>query len=284
MALQGSLSELSLPDVIQLVAVSGKTGAFHVTRGDTEGEIYLTNGQITDARVGDLRGEHAVYEMAIWSEGDFRFEPGVVSAELTVRKSNANLMMEAARRMDEWRVLSRKIPSLDLVPVFPKRDRNQDQVTLSPQEWILVTRIDGRSSIEEIAKELRWAAFDVSKLLFGMVTSGLVELMKPGEGGGGEGYLDARPSPITLLGLAEKIRKMALSIVGADGEKSIEEQYQSTRTRIEHGDGMNAIRTMIEENGKAISKLKGADVAEMFAEEVQPLLGEEAAGPVSGAV
>ncbi len=285
MALQGSLSELSLPDVIQLVAVSGKTGAFHVKRGDVEGEIFLTNGQITDARVGELRGEHAVYEMAIWSEGDFVFEPGVISAEMTVRKSNANLMMEAARRMDEWRVLSRKIPSLDLVPVFPKRDRHQDQVTLSPQEWILVTRIDGTSSIEEIARSLRWAAFDVSKLLFGMVTSGLVELVQPGENGGtgGAGRLDARPSPVTLLGLAEKIRGMAMSIVGADGEDGIDAQYQNARMRIEHGDGIDAIRTMIDEHGRTITRLKGADVAEMFAEEVQPLLGEPGAGSGSEA-
>ena len=284
MALQGSLSELSLPDVIQLVAVSGKTGAFHVKRGEIEGEIFLTNGQITDARVGELRGEHAVYEMAIWSDGDFVFEPGVISSDITVRKSNANLMMEAARRMDEWRVLSRKIPSLDLVPVFPTRDRHQDQVTLSPQEWILVTRIDGKSSIEEIARALRWAAFDVSKLLFGMVTSGLVELMQPGEGGQSGGYLDARPSPVTLLGLAEKIRKMALSIVGGEGEGAIENQYQNARTRIEHGDGIGAIRTMIEEHGRTIAQLKGADVADMFAEEVQPLLGEQVAGAGSGAV
>ena len=47
MAFQGSLKELPLPDIIQLVSVSGKTGVFSLTRNnDPAGEIYL-RGQNT---------------------------------------------------------------------------------------------------------------------------------------------------------------------------------------------------------------------------------------------
>ena len=62
--------------------------------------------------------------MAIWSEGDFTFKPGEETDNVTIHLSNANLMMEAARRLDEWRVLSRKIPSLDLIPFFTSRDQS----------------------------------------------------------------------------------------------------------------------------------------------------------------
>lgn len=277
MALQGSLSELSLPDVIQLVSVSGKTGAFHLDRSGEEGAIYLHDGQIVDATVGALRGEHAVYEMAIWSDGEFSFNAGERSEQVTVHRSNANLMMEAARRLDEWRVLSRKIPSLDLVPFFPPRDRGQDQVTLSPQEWILVTRVDGRRSIQEIATVLQWSAFDVSKLLFGMIASGLVALRAPSEGDA-TGTADERwkggASPLTLLGLAEKIRSVALGVVGDDGTLTIDKQHASARTQIERGAGFSAIREMVDQHSKAIAMLKGTDVAAMFDEQVRPLLGE----------
>lgn len=272
MALQGSLAELSLPDVIQLVSVSGKTGAFHLQRDGEVGKIYLKEGQIADAAVGNLRGEHAVYEMAIWSQGDFSFNPGEETDQITVHKSNANLMMEAARRLDEWRVLSRKIPSLDLIPFFPPRDRGLDQVTLSPHEWILVTRVDGRRSIEEIAAILRWSAFDVSKLLFGMITSGLVALRSPEEAEG-ESRLNAGPSTVTLLGLAEKIRSVAVQVVGPGGERTIQKQYAGARTLIERGEGLRAIQSMVEQHSKAITLLKGADVAAMFDEQVRPLLG-----------
>jgi len=271
MALQGSLSELSLPDVIQLVSVSGKSGAFHLVNGEEQGKIFLKDGQIIDAFIGNLRGETAVYEMAIWSSGDFSFEPGETSAEVTVQRSNANLMMEAARRLDEWRVLSRRIPSLDLVPFFSPRE-GQDQVTLSPQEWILVTHVDGHRSIEDVATILRWSAFDVSKLLFGMITSGLVGLREPEEDQDGGGF-HAGPSPITLLGLAEKIRTVAIDVVGPGGEKTIEKQYAGACTSIERGGDLGVIREMVAQNSKAISLLKGAEVAAMFDEQVRPLLG-----------
>ena len=155
MSLQGSLSELPLPDVIQLVSVSGKTGAFEIQGDEETGTIYLRDGQIVDAMIGNLRGDSAVFEMAIWSEGTFIFKPGEESDQTTIHMSNASLMMEAARRLDEWRVLSRKIPSLDLVPYFSSREKGADQVTLSPQEWILVTRIDGERTIDQITTTLR---------------------------------------------------------------------------------------------------------------------------------
>ncbi|PYQ19192.1 MAG: hypothetical protein DMF81_22625 [Acidobacteria bacterium] len=118
MAFQGSLAELHLPDIIQLISVSGKTGVFHLTSGALAGEIYLSDGKIVHAQLDDVSGEEAVYALAMWSQGDFRFDPGVSTELRTISKSNTNLLMEAARRLDEWRVLSKKIPSTDLVPEF----------------------------------------------------------------------------------------------------------------------------------------------------------------------
>ena len=274
MSLQGSLSELPLPDVIQLVSVSGKTGAFEI-QGELEaGRIFLRDGQIVDAMVGRLRGDSAVYEMAVWSQGSFVFRPNEETEQVTIHISNANLMMEAARRLDEWRVLSRKIPSLDLVPYFTTRDQGADQVTLSPQEWILVTRIDGQHSIEEIANQLKWAPFDVSKLLFGMVTTGLVALGNSAESAEAGQRWQTGPNPVTLLGLAEKIRSVALDVAGTGGERTIEKQYNAARTLIERGEGFNALYEMVEQHTKAISLLKGAATAAMFDEQVRPLLGE----------
>jgi len=212
--------------------------------------------------------------MVIWSEGTFVFKPGEESDRITVHQSNAALMMEAARRLDEWRVLSRKIPSLDLVPYFNPREKGADQVTLSPQEWILVTHIDGVFSIEEIANELRWAPFDVSKLLFGMITKGLVALGSSAEVDDEGQRWQEGLNPVTLLGLAEKIRAVAIDVVGPGGERTIEKQYTSARTLIERGEGFIALREMVDQHTKAISLLKGSDTAAMFDEQVRPLLGE----------
>src|ERR1700688_436404 len=176
MAFQGSLKELPLPDIIQLVSVSGKTGVFTLKRnGDSSGEIYLRGGQIVHAHVGDLTGEEAVYELAIWPEGEFVFTPGQETDLTTIQKSNTNLLMEAARRIDEWQVLSKRVPSTRLVPVFTNQTATTS-VSLTPQEWGLICKIDERRSIEEIAVGLNMSPFEVCKLLYGLLTSGLVAL------------------------------------------------------------------------------------------------------------
>src|SRR5207237_6806436 len=142
MAFQGSLKELPLPDIIQLVSVSGKTGKFTLSRDADRGFIYLKNGQMVHASVGDLAGEEAIYSLAIWNQGDFQFTPGEESDRQTITKSNTNLLMEAARRLDEWRVLSRKIASVEQVPDLQTREGRHEQTTHNPQEWMIISKID----------------------------------------------------------------------------------------------------------------------------------------------
>ena len=76
MSFQGSIQELPVPDIIQLVSVSGKTGMFTLVRGTERGFIYLKNGHMVHASLNDLTGDEAIYALAIWSSGDFQFTPG----------------------------------------------------------------------------------------------------------------------------------------------------------------------------------------------------------------
>ena len=58
MAFQGSLAELHLPDIIQLISVSGKTGVFQLTNGALQGQIYLHDGKIVHASLEDQKGDY----------------------------------------------------------------------------------------------------------------------------------------------------------------------------------------------------------------------------------
>src|SRR5881397_879469 len=176
MAFQGSLAELHLPDIIQLISVSGKTGVFHLTDGPLKGQIYLHDGKIVHAQLEDAVGEEAVYTLAIWSQGDFKFEPGTATELRTISKSNTNLLMEAARRLDEWRVLSKKIPSVDMIPEFVVQESREGQINLNTSEWMILSKIDGHRSIKSIAGTGRLSVFDISKILYGLVATGLIRL------------------------------------------------------------------------------------------------------------
>ncbi len=270
MALQGSLSDIALPDVIQLVSVSGKTGVFTLSGDGADGKIFIKGGQITDAVAGKLGGEYAVYEMAGWHKGQFIFTAGIESERVTVNKSNTSLMMEAARRLDEWRVLQRKIASMDLVPYFLPREPGQDQITLSPQEWAIVTKIDGQLSIAKLGDVAGLPAFDVCKVLYGLVTSGLIALRSPEEKA--VQAVPVPPSPRSLLALAENVRKLADESVGLSGSIAIEKQYRIARAEIEAGGGVNSVSSLVDRLARAISLLEGGDRAGEFLRKVTPLL------------
>lgn len=179
MAFQGSLKELPLPDVIQLVAVSGKTGAFWIEDRGERGKIYLRDGKIVHAETSDQVGEEAVYELATWTEAEFRFETEDRPQESTIEQSNTSLLLEAARRIDEWRILAKRVPSTKMVPILTDDDTPRG-VSFTPREWRVVKKIDGRSSIDAIGRELDESAFDVAKIVYDLINSGVVRLEKEG--------------------------------------------------------------------------------------------------------
>src|SRR5688500_7703635 len=176
MAFQGSLAELHLPDIIQLISVSGKSGVFHLSDGPHHGQIYLHDGKIVHAEIDGAAGEEAVYALAIWSQGEFKFEPGIATELRTISKSNTNLLMEAARRLDEWRVLSKKIPSTVMIPEVVVQDTREGQINLNTSEWLILRKIDGRRSLKAIAVASGLSVFDVAKILYGLIATGLIRL------------------------------------------------------------------------------------------------------------
>jgi hypothetical protein len=305
MSFQGSLNELPLADIVQLVAVSGKTGMFSMTRASEKGYVYLHNGQITHAKVGDIEGDDAIYALALWSHGTFQFSPGVESDTHTITRSNTNLLLEAARRSDEWKILSRKIPATDSVPVLVSRDGATGPVTLTPLEWKVVTKTDGQRSIEDIARGLRLSSFDVAKTLYGLVTAELVEISKARAASPPAAPAPARRTaasapampPVTgrsltnvsthsgafqalskgdekrsLQILCTKVKQEAEGAAGVAGDASIERPYRSALAELDRGRGLEVVRELIRTHEKAIAALRGSAAARAFRETMNPLL------------
>ena len=275
MAFQGSLAELHLPDIIQLVSVSGKTGVFHLSDGGHRGDIWLHEGRIVHAEHEELWGEDAVYALAIWRSGEFRFEAGVAAPRQTIQKNNTNLLMEAARRLDEWRVLSKKIPSVELVPEFVILENREGQINLNTMEWLLLSKIDGQRSVRQIAAAARMGVFDAAKLLYGLVATNLIRLREkaPADAAASTVAPSARPAaptrpaapsvapPPALTHLA-RLRDECVALLGPVGESVVQKHYMRARGEIERGAGPEAIEEAVQQIARAAGILKGSAVAE----------------------
>ena len=280
MAFQGSLQELPLPDIIQLVAVSGKSGVFNLQREQRLGQIYLRDGQIVHAASGDrLIGEEAMYELATWAEGEFRFEAGVDAPELSISKTNTNLLMEAARRIDEWNVLSKRIPTVQHIPVFREEDVTTS-VSFAPNEWSIICKVDGRRSIEEIALSLGQSPFEVSKALYGLVTSGLLalreDIIRPYE------QILAGLDDATADGLAQQLIALAREI-GApatpETESRVERAGEVYGRRRQTGRPVEALEELLQALEQAMLIAKGPEAVPALDQRARQLFAQVAHAP-----
>ena len=173
--IQGSMREAPLPDIIQLVSQGGKTGCFHVLEDPKRAKIYLKGGRIVHAVTNECEGLDALYQVALWLDGSYHFEEGDALVETTITKPNPSILMEMHKRMDEWRVISQKIGSLDLYPCSTLLP-GESASGVHPREARLLGALTGYYSVEELAALQGNPVLSIAKDLYGLVMAGHVVL------------------------------------------------------------------------------------------------------------
>ena len=154
--------------------------------GEGLGDRLVTAGVITQREMErHLRQaiENVVFELMSWREGFFSFEEkalGDVPLDARIRISTESLLMEGARRIDEWSRIADKVPSLTVVPSLAAADEGRDSmVDLLPHEWEVLMTIDSAQDLRAIAASLGRSEFEVAKIVYGLVTTGVVEIRDP---------------------------------------------------------------------------------------------------------
>jgi uncharacterized protein DUF4388 len=123
--------------------------------------------------------ESVVFELFSWREGGFSFvdaKDDTAAMDSSIRVSTESLLMEGARRIDEWSRIADKVPNGYVIPQFaPLDDEPESPIDLRPNEWELLSLVDGERTIRDIAALLAMSEFDVAKAIYGMIATGLVE-------------------------------------------------------------------------------------------------------------
>jgi hypothetical protein len=101
--LRGNLKDFSLPDIIQLVGFGRKTGVLRVVCAGGGAALFFEEGNVIHAEFPGAEGEKAVFSLFRVPHGEFRFQTNVPSPARTIAMDPTNLVMEAARLLDESR-------------------------------------------------------------------------------------------------------------------------------------------------------------------------------------
>jgi len=177
-------------------------------RGDGRrlGEILVGMGTLSQReleRQVRMQVEEVVFEVVSWREGYFSFAEGPLAGlrtEAEIRIPTEAVLMEGARRIDEWSRIERHITHLGVVPgLAPVEDDLHGALDLLPSEWELLALIDGERDLRGIAAALGRSEFEVAKIVFGLATSGVITLRDP----------QAGQAPAKELGLPEQLSHVA---------------------------------------------------------------------------
>jgi response regulator RpfG family c-di-GMP phosphodiesterase len=97
----GSLKEMGLPDMVQVLFHGRKSGNLKITTASQSGEIHFQEGAVVNASWGPKKGVHAFYDMIQLTEGQFALDPSFKPKERLIHESAEALLLEGMRRMDE---------------------------------------------------------------------------------------------------------------------------------------------------------------------------------------
>jgi hypothetical protein len=114
-----------------------------------------------------------------WVEGFFRFENEMLPPDdrINVRLDLENIIIEGSRQLREWEQLQDEIPSLDMALKFT--DRPMKNVNLNVEEWRVVSYINPKNSMKQIAQTNKMNDIEMRRIVYGLLQAGLVEIIRP---------------------------------------------------------------------------------------------------------
>jgi hypothetical protein len=159
--LEGTLDAFGLPDVLQLLGFTAKTGALRLSHGSASAEILVREGLLTGL---DAEG---LARLLLWDEGDFAFD-----AEAAVPSSggisHAELIDAAQSVVASWRSAAAALPEDSTALVLTRSI--SAPVTIEVGQWALLSRIDGRRTVGDLC-----ASIPARVELAGLLKHGLIE-------------------------------------------------------------------------------------------------------------
>ncbi len=97
----GSLKNMNLTDIIQMMHMNNKTVTVHLSKGEKKGSVFIKNGKVVHVHYGSLIGEDAFFHMLAWNEGTFSIEMGAPTDLQSISKPMHHILLEGFKKIDD---------------------------------------------------------------------------------------------------------------------------------------------------------------------------------------
>jgi hypothetical protein len=149
------------------------------------GLLLINSGYVTQQDILESLQSYfvaTIQQLFTWVEGRFKFDPSqdVPDSKIPVRIALEDLIMEGSRQVREWEQLNTEIPNLDMALAFTDRPGvNLKKVNLNVEEWRVVSYINPKNSIRQIAKVTKMSDVEIRRIVYGLLQAGLVKMVRP---------------------------------------------------------------------------------------------------------
>jgi hypothetical protein len=151
------------------------------------GQILIERGLITKETLREaikLQLEEEIWDLFNWDEGYFKFEhmDETDVLNILVELEIEPLLIEGTRRLDEWDKIIKNIQDDDtVVTVTPLSEEFEQEITLSDNEWLILSLINGFFNVGSLINRGGLGKFETYRILNSFLASGLVKVKEAGQ-------------------------------------------------------------------------------------------------------
>ncbi|MBN2725561.1 MAG: DUF4388 domain-containing protein [Deltaproteobacteria bacterium] len=179
--MSGSIDEIPLPDLLQLLSTSRKSGVLTVFSNDMEGRIYLREGKVYYCTINnnfDIEPTKAFYRLITWVSGTFDLLPPDDAEFLNeIKESTEGLLMEGMRILDEINRLKKDLPSVDDYYTL-KSPISSPLKNLSPEQLDILQLVHNLGTIKIILDRSPYSDLDTWEMIILLRDENYIATMK----------------------------------------------------------------------------------------------------------
>ena len=139
------------------------------------GKILISIGVLEEEELKNvltLKAEENLYDLFLWDEGDFSFEPssGIEGDMVHISMDVASVIFEGIRRKDDWERFKEILPNPNIVLSRKKKKCEFDDSPHGKFRAKLFEEIDGKKSLADLELELHASRYRVMAEAFNLIT------------------------------------------------------------------------------------------------------------------
>jgi len=151
LALKGNLAKIGIADMVKALSLIGKSGKLSLISDGNKGIIYLRQGNAIYAEAGELRGEEALYSMALWTTGSFSYDPVTTLVDQNIHIGSESLFIGLSSQVDRYNYLLSRCPPLDARLSVEETFQDADQY--SSEHHKLIDIISKRAILQDVVSK-----------------------------------------------------------------------------------------------------------------------------------